>query len=90
MVKTFCKKIAIDLFTNYLSFTPLSYKSGLVKTLIHCAFKICSNWCLFHNEVNNIKKSLEETHTLKIFLIGKLKRILKNSLVLNHLKFLIL
>ena len=57
MVKTFCKKIAIDLFTNYLSFTPLSYKSGLVKTLIHYAFKICSNWCLFHDEVNNLKNT---------------------------------
>ena len=90
MVKTFRRKTAFGLLTNYLSFTLLSYKTGLVKTLIHCAFKICSNWCLFHNEVNNIKKSLEETHTLKIFLIGKLKRILKNSLVLNHLKFLIL
>ena len=55
-------KTAIGLFTNYLSFTPLSYKIGLVKTLIHRAFKICSNWCLCHNEVNNIKK-YKKTHT---------------------------
>ena len=48
----FCKKTTIDLFTNYLSFTPLSYKIGLVKTLIHRAFKIYSSWCLFHDEVN--------------------------------------
>ena len=52
----FRKTTAIDLFTNYLSFAPLSYKIDLVKTLIHCAFKICSNWHLFHDEVNNIKK----------------------------------
>ena len=56
----FCKTTAIGLFTNYLSFTPLSYKIGLVKTLIHRAFKICSNWCLFHDEVNNIKKHLQK------------------------------
>ena len=36
----FSKKATIDLFKNYLSFTPLSYKIDLVKTLIHCAFKI--------------------------------------------------
>ena len=52
----FRKKTTIGLFTNYLSFTPLSYEIGLVKTLIHHAFKICSNWCLFHDEINNIKK----------------------------------
>ena len=54
----FCKTTAIGLLTNYLSFTQLSYKFGLVKTLIHHAFKICSSWCLFHDEVNNIKDTL--------------------------------
>ena len=52
----FYKTTAIGLFTNYLRFTPLSYKIGLVKTLIHRAFKTCSSWCLFHDEVNDIKK----------------------------------
>ena len=52
----FRQTAAIGLFTNYLKFTPLSYKIVLFKTLIRRAFKICSNWCLFHNEVNNIKK----------------------------------
>ena len=63
-ITIFRKTTAIALFTNYLSFTPLTYKIGLVKTLIHRAFKICSNWCLFHDEVNNIKKYLKKkTHT---------------------------
>ena len=56
----FRKTAAIGLFTNHLSFTPLSYKIVLFKTLIHRAFKICSNWCLFYDEVNNIKKYLEK------------------------------
>ena len=34
------KPPAIGLHTNYLSFTPSSYKIGLFKTLIHHAFKI--------------------------------------------------
>ena len=50
----------MGLFTNYLRFTPLSYKIGVIKSLIHRAFKICSNWCLFQDEVNNIKKYLEK------------------------------
>ena len=59
----FRKTTTISLFTNYLSFTPLSYKIGLVKNFIRHAFRICSNCCLFHDEVNNIKKCLEKTHT---------------------------
>ena len=72
MVKTFLhlffvRKTAIGLFTNYLSFILLSYKIGLVKTLIHRDFKICSNWCFFHDEVNNIKKILVKKLTPKAF-----------------------
>ena len=51
------KKTAIGLFTNYLSFTPLSYKIGLVKTLIHRAFKIYSNWYLA------ISNTFKKAHT---------------------------
>ena len=95
MVKTFLqlfflKKTTIGLFTNYLSFTPLFYKIGIVKTLIHSAFKICSNWCLIHDEVSNIKKYLEKNSYTKNFIDRELKRILRNNLILNHLKFLIL
>ena len=68
----FRKATAIGLFTNYLSFTPLPYKTGLVKTLIHCASKICSYWSLFHDEVNGIKKYLEKNSYRSILLIGKL------------------
>ena len=49
----FRKKTTIGLFTNYLSVIPLSYRIGFVNNLIHHAFKICSNWCLLHNEVKN-------------------------------------
>ena len=78
MVKTFLqlfslKKTTIGLFTNYLSFTPLFYKIGIVKTLIHSAFKICSNWCLIHDEVSNIKKYLEKNSYTKNFIDREIK-----------------
>ena len=62
----FCKTTTIGLFTYYLSFTPLSYKIGLVKTLIHRTFKICRNCFLFHDEVNNIDREIN-THLEKQF-----------------------
>ena len=35
-------------FTNFESFIPLSYKSNLIFTLLFRAFKLCSNFELFH------------------------------------------
>ena len=39
----FRKKSSIGLYTNFTSFTPFSYKIGLIKTLTHRAFEICSS-----------------------------------------------
>ena len=41
---------ALHWFIHYLSFTPSSYKIGLVKTLLHWAFVISNNWYIFHLE----------------------------------------
>ena len=75
----FRKKTTVDLFTNYLSFTPLSYKIGLAKTLIHPAFKICSNWCLFYNKFNKLKKYLEKNSYPKIFIDREIKTYLEKQ-----------
>ena len=56
----FRKEPAIGLFTNYLGFTPFSYKVGLVRTLLHRAFMISSSWFLFHEEIVKIKHYLEK------------------------------
>ena len=39
----FRKKTSIGLYTNFTSFTPFSYKIGLIKTLLHRAFEISSS-----------------------------------------------
>ena len=54
----FHKETAISLFTNYLGFTPFSYRVGLVRTLLHRAFMISSSWFHFHEEVVKIKHYL--------------------------------
>ena len=54
------KKDSIGLYTNYLSCTPFSYKMGLVKTLLHRAFLISSNWSNFHLELSKTKELLEK------------------------------
>ena len=54
------KKTAIGLFKQYNSFTPFSYKIGLIKCLVHRAFKISSSYIIFHNEINKIKNILQK------------------------------
>ena len=44
------KKTSIGLFTQVNSFTPISYKIGLVRCLIYRACKISSSYIIFHNE----------------------------------------
>ena len=44
----FCKETAIGLFTKYLGFKSFSYKVGLFRTLLYCAFMISSGWFCFH------------------------------------------
>ena len=48
------KKTSIGFFTQYSSFTPFSYKIGLINCLIHRAFKISSSYLTFHDEFNKI------------------------------------
>ena len=42
-------------FTNFGSYIPKSYKYNLRFTLLHRAFKICSNFELFHQEIGKLK-----------------------------------
>ena len=42
----------ISLFTNFHSFTPFSYKIGLIKILIYHVFE--NNWGLFHQETSKM------------------------------------
>ena len=56
----FWKSTSIGLYTNIWSFTPFSYKIGLIKTLIHRTYAISSSWNLFHDKIKNTKHLLEK------------------------------
>ena len=53
VTSTFRKKTFTGLFTNYLSFAPLSYKIDLIRTLIDRVFKISNTWLGFQKD--NVK-----------------------------------
>ena len=45
------------LYSHYESFLPTSYKKGLIYTLLHRAFTLCSTWDTFHDEVSYLRNT---------------------------------
>ena len=52
------KMTSIRLYTNFVSFTPYSYKIGLIKTLIHRIYEINSSSTSFNDKISNVKHFL--------------------------------
>ena len=43
-----------EVYTNFYSFIPSEYKSGLVYTLLYGSYQICTNWHQIHAEFDKI------------------------------------
>ena len=52
----FHKPTSTGLFTNFNSFIPMTYKKGLLLSLISRYFSICSSYQSFHCELQNLKQ----------------------------------
>ena len=46
---------SIGLCTNFVSFTPYSYKIGSIKILIHRSYELSSSWTSFNEDISNVK-----------------------------------
>ena len=66
-------------FTNFESFIPISYKPNLIFTLLFRAFKLCSNFELFHQEILNFKDIFKRNGYPGNFIDACIKRYLKPS-----------
>ena len=75
----FRKKISIGLYTNFTSFTPFSYKIGLIKTLLHRAFEISSSWNFFDQEKQAIKNLLMKNLYPSNLIDTEIKKMLENK-----------
>ena len=79
----FQKSMSMGLYTNISSFTPFSYKIGLIKTLIHQTCAISSSWNLFHDEIKNTKHLLEKNMYPPYLIDKQIKLLLNNKLSEN-------
>ena len=67
------KPTSSGVFTYVDSFVPVSYKHGLVNTLIFRCFKICSSYEKLHNEIVYLKEIFRRNRYLMILFIFVLK-----------------
>ena len=49
------KKTFSGVYLNYESFLPITYKRGLICTLLHRTFTICSDYKILHDEISKLK-----------------------------------
>ena len=67
--------------TNFESFIPISYKSNLMFTLLFRAFKLCSNFELFHQEILNLKDIFKRNSSPGNFIDACIKRYLNQVFI---------
>ena len=51
-----------DIFTNFKSFIPMTYKTGLLEAMSFCCFSICSSYEKFHEEIVKLKEILKRNY----------------------------
>ena len=64
------KKTFSGVYLNYGSFLPLDYKKGLIATLLHRTYAICSDYRSLHEEINRLKV-IWQKNSFPLFFIDK-------------------
>ena len=74
----YCKPTFSGVFTNFDSFIPLSYKTGLIWSLLYRAFSLCSGFEfeLFHQEILKLKDIFKRNGHPTSFIDNCVKRFL--------------
>ena len=66
-------------YTHFDSFLPNTYKFGMIYTLAYRCFRICSNWTLFHNELQQLKEIFRKNEYPESFVDNCFRKFLDNA-----------
>ena len=66
----FRKKKFIGVYLNFHSHLPTDYKKGLIDTLLHRSYNICSEYASFHQEIL-LSKYVWQKSSFPLFFIDK-------------------
>ena len=81
ITSVFRKATFSGVFTNFKSFMPVAYKFGLVHTLLHRSFSICSSYEKFHEEMVLLKEIFKKNEYPQFFIDKRIKKYLSKLFV---------
>ena len=81
VTSVFRKATFSGVFTNFKSFMPVAYKFGLVYTLLHRSFSICSSYEKFHEEIVLLKDIFKKNGYPQFFIDKCIKKYLSKLFV---------
>ena len=81
VTSVFHKATFSGVFTNFKSFMPVTYKFGLVHTLPHRSFSICSSYEKFHEEILLLKDIFKKNEYHQFFIDKCIKKYLSKLFV---------
>ena len=87
------EKAFSGVYTNFNSFIPETYKTGLIESLLFRCFNLCSDFVKFHHEINILKSILYKNSYSHDFVDKCIKNVLDSILkseFVNILEFLLL
>ena len=74
------KKTFSGVYTNFNSFIPETYKTGLIESLLFRCFNLCSDFVKFHHEINILKGILYKNSYPRDFVYKRIKNFLDRVL----------
>lgn len=80
------KPTSTALFTNYNSFTPLAYRLSVLKCLIYRAYRLCSSWSLFHDEIT-VLRSMLLRNAYPSWILDRVIKLSVSNLIKPNIKF---
>ena len=89
MTSVYRKPTFSGVFTNFESFIPDIYKRGLIETLLHRSFRLCSNYENFHWEIETLKSILKRNSYPHNLVNHCIKKFLNKLFVQRDLNFTI-
>ena len=81
MTSLFRKATFSGVFSNFKSFMPVTYKFGLVHTLLHRSLSICSSYEKFHDEIVLLKEVFIKNECPQFFMDKCIKKYLNKFFV---------
>ena len=89
VTSVYCKPTFSGVFTNFESFIPDMYKRGLIETLVHRCFRLCSSYKNFHQEIETLKSIFKHNNYPQNFVNQCIKKFLNKLFIKKDLNFMV-